>query len=72
MTIVVIVMELVRVEMTKNLMLRVTVVIMPDLDWVEVILMTMVVAMMVLDRVEVTKNLMWMVTGVIMTDLGLV
>ena len=59
--------ELVRVEVTKNLMLRVTVVIMPDLDRVEVILMTMVVVMMVLDRAEVTKNLLWMVTGVIMT-----
>ena len=39
MTIVVIVMELVGVEMTKNLMLRVTVVIMPDWDRMEVILM---------------------------------
>ena len=40
-----------------DLMLRVTVVIMPDLDRVEVILMTMVVVMMVLDCVEVTKDL---------------
>ena len=67
MTIVVMMMELVWVEVAKNLMLRVAVVIMPDLDQVEVILMTMVVVMMVLDRAEVTKNLLWMVTGVIMT-----
>ena len=72
MTIVVIMIELVQVEVTKNLMLRVTVVIMPDWDRMEVIFMTMVVVMMVLDRVEVTKNLMWMATGVIMTDLDLV
>ena len=72
MTIVVIMIELVRVDVAKNLMLRVTVVIMPDWDRMEVIFMTMVVVMMVLDRVEVTKNLMWMATGVIMTDLDLV
>ena len=40
MTIVVIMIELVRVKVTKNLMLRVTVVIMPDLVRVEVILIT--------------------------------
>ena len=72
MTMVVVMMVLDCVEVTKNLMLRVTVVIMLDLDRMEVILMTTVVVMMVLDRVKVTKNLMWMVTGVIMTDLDLV
>ena len=57
MMMVVVMMLLDRVEVTKNLMWMVTVVIMPDLDWVEVILMTMVVVMMVLDCVEVTKDL---------------
>ena len=51
MTIVVMMMELVRVEVTKNLMWMATGVIMTDLDLVEVILMMMVVIMMVIAEI---------------------